>query len=589
MTLAYGFVIRSILDLPFHIIGMLLGQLIGKFKIVDKANFAKITQRLATIEIVTSIVFLCAFLVSIGAFQVWLSWFEFWRSPMTLALFSYAATFGSSSRQGRVPLLRRAALGWLVAATFVVLAVCVSVLFPAYFDYATARWASICAASLLIVASLWGLWKTPKQVYSFISLDRRHDELGTQLSRLQHIANVLPDSVTSTVIQDIVRSVDTSYKTAQRALQGNKMTEAEEAIFRAEVEVEGVNRAIADRARLSLKDELKAKLNQSRIDCDELRKEFEAAGLQGADVDSLVARLAELLRKIDEITFDAESMTVNIEPFEKFFTDIISTRTALRFRRNVGTSLDNLRDELRDTESQLLIAKALNLDVRVADSARSELAVLIEEFRERSVSSAEDLVGKYRALREAASRHRAAVKGLDVEAARQYVIENVDNFDATVFVPRSVTAANAVAGAVVLRRGPHQIKALDCELDGVLIEFEQARSFVIALKEANSVSISSFHILGKRGGRGHLKVIIGRTREERTALTFNILIPASAFETGRDAVVFVTPCGSVFGLLFWYLWNNVATAGPLGTGIGGVIGLLLFLLQRIRLRSSRAT
>src|SRR5271165_3700620 len=93
-----------------------------------------------------------------------------------------------------------------------------------------------------------------------------------------------------TSIQDIVRSVDTSYNTALQALRADKTDKAEDAIFRAEVEVEGVNRAIDDRARLSLKDELKAKLNQSEVDCNELRKEFEAAGLQGTDVDSLITR-----------------------------------------------------------------------------------------------------------------------------------------------------------------------------------------------------------------------------------------------------------------------------------------------------------
>jgi len=191
LTFAYYAVMRSIIILPFLIIGATWAM----FKFIDESNKANWMQRITIIEVIFQIVMLCALLVVIGVLQVWKPWFEFWHNPVTLVVFIFSSSWAMSFSQGYVPLLRSGAMFCRISSIIVVVAIFASALFPANCDYTATKWASICAASLLNVASLWALWAVPKQIYSFISLDKRHDELGRQLSRLQHIANVLPDSV----------------------------------------------------------------------------------------------------------------------------------------------------------------------------------------------------------------------------------------------------------------------------------------------------------------------------------------------------------------------------------------------------------
>jgi hypothetical protein len=196
------------------------------------------------------------------------------------------------------------------------------------------------------------------------------------------------------------------------------------------------------------------------------------------------------------------------------------------------------------------------------------------------------LVREYRTLREAASEHQAAINALASDTARRFWIEEAISFDTRVFVPKSLTTTETATGAVfVQHQQKNQIETVDCELDGVLVDFQQTRSFSINRSNAKPFTIAPFNIVGTRGGMGKIKISMKKPgAAPKAAWSFGVRVSASALETAKDVLVFVTPCGGVAGLLIWFLWKDVAIAGPIGAGIGSTIGLLIFLLQRLRLR-----
>lgn len=281
--------------------------------------------------------------------------------------------------------------------------VVIASLLPDLFNASAVWWAATVATVLLFGAGAFSIIKISGRMRTFTTLDNRHDEIGRQLNRLRHIFNVLPETTDRVVIQDALASINSQYGVALRALRGGNVEHAEEAILSAEAEIEGLNRQLDDRVRLSLRDELKTKLEQATSDCSRLRSEFLAIGLLGTEIDELEGRLASLSQQIDNLVFNPDQLPSQVEPFEQLLSDIVNTRTALRFRGNVDASLDRLQQELLDASTNISLANALGVNSDSVVEAQEKLRRLIDEFRSQRTSPAKELVERYRNVREAAS------------------------------------------------------------------------------------------------------------------------------------------------------------------------------------------
>jgi hypothetical protein len=583
LTFAYYSVIISLLTGFFCLVGLGLGLgvrylMAGRWE-KEAATYAP------TIE-VTGIMLLSLIvvLILIGS-SIWQQpWFLFWTNPTALAIYLLSVVIAAALLRSDNPYSLQQGAASVISSGLVALFVILAPLFPARFYFNDARWAAITGASCVFLAGVYSATKLVKGIRTFAALNERRQKIGSHMSRLQHVGNVLPNTSERVKIQEALEHLEASYQKAEIALRQKNLNAAEEVILPAEVEVESLYREVDNRIRLSLKDELKAKLAQSMADLEALRREFEAAGLQGDEVKGLEARVKDLSGGLDTLVFDSARLLSQIEPFERLFVDIVTTRTALRFQSNVGASLDKLRQELRDDEAHIALAEALGLNTEVASRCRAKFFALLEEF---TISSAEDLVRRYRALGEAASDHKSAINNLGLEIKRRFWEEHLEPLHTQVFVPKSVTTTHAATGAVLVRsQGSQQPDPLDCEIDGVLLEFPQSRTFSIIQSGNTPFTVRPFDIIGKRGGTGKLNVAVKiRGTDTSQPRPFKVSVANSAFETGRDVFALATPCGGVVGLAFWFLWRDVTIAGPLGAGTGGTIALLLFVFHRLRAKT----
>lgn len=553
LTPAYVIVIKTLSTIPviFIVLGVRLFRKLGprEYLIISRA------------EIFFSLVVFLCFFFSILTYDQIVPYLLFWNFPIIFAFYFFGSQLASVSFQSYNPIMRTQAQGSFVLSFFVILVLIFAPIFPNSFDASLAWRAALTGIIFIIGINAFSALKIPKRIHNFEILDHRHDEVGRQLRRLRRIRSVLTDGSDGRTIDEALNTITSSYDAAFNGFRANNISEAENQILRAEAEVDGLSRTYNDRVRLSLRDELKAKVTQAVSDLAKLRQEFEAANLQGAELDGLEARTRKLATEITDMALDSDTLDTQLEPFEKLFSDLVTTRTALRFRENVGASLD-------------------------LEGRRAKLTHLIDQFSVVRIASAEDLAAKYRILRDAASEHRAAVIALRSEILRGFIVFEASAFNTKVILPSAITTTAVMSGAIVVyQRRTATSDDIQCELDGVLIDLQVSRSFAIPLASGRPFAISSFDMVGKRGGTGRITVKITDPTENRSELfSFKIIVTSTFLESPKDILALATPSGGVAGFLVWLLWKDLALAGQLGVAIGGMIGLSGFAIQRFLVR-----
>ena len=324
LTPAYVIVIKTLSTIPviFIVLGVRLFRKLGprEYLIISRA------------EIFFSLVVFLCFFFSILTYDQIVPYLLFWNFPIIFAFYFFGSQLASVSFQSYNPIMRTQAQGSFVLSFFVILVLIFAPIFPNSFDASLAWRAALTGIIFIIGINAFSALKIPKRIHNFEILDHRHDEVGRQLRRLRRIRSVLTDGSDGRTIDEALNTITSSYDAAFNGFRANNISEAENQILRAEAEVDGLSRTYNDRVRLSLRDELKAKVTQAVSDLAKLRQEFEAANLQGAELDGLEARTRKLATEITDMALDSDTLDTQLEPFEKLFSDLVTTRTALRFR-----------------------------------------------------------------------------------------------------------------------------------------------------------------------------------------------------------------------------------------------------------------
>jgi hypothetical protein len=580
LAFAYHVVFRVALTTIMLVIGT-AGLAIPKLNL----RSPKVQAILSYVEIIVTMLLSVISIAIIIATSIWQQpWFLFWNNTAVVAVLYLVNAIMAGLLLAVNPITRQQAAFTLISSPVVAVLILIAPSFPALFNADSARWAAMTGSLFVFLVGLGSTFsKVPQRMQAYAALEGRRQEVSRQLSRLQHIGNILPERIEWLKIQEGLRNLDKSYEIAVAALRAGRFAQADEAILHAEAETEGLNREVGDRVRLSLKDELKAKLNQSEVDCASLRAEFEVSGLPSDDLHRLETRIENLSQTIDSVVFDLERLPSQVEPFESVFTQIITMRTAVRFYDNIGAYLDRIRQEIADTEPQVALSEALGLITEPVRTLRAKLSGVIDEFRDGKIFSADDLVRKYRALREVASNHQTALNTLSAETKKKFFIEEVDDLDMDIAVPKLVATSDVATSVVLVRHeGKNRVKSVECEIDALRLKLPQTR--LISISRANDAhfTVESFSITGESGGAARLTIKV-RTLggDQWNPRPFNVAVASSPWETARDVSAFVAPLGGVAVLFFWSLWRDMAIAGPLGVATGGTIGCLLFFIRRV--------
>ena len=587
LLLAYFAVLKTMVSAPFFVLGVGKALLNG---IRHRETGASDYAVLGRVEAFGSATLHLALAVCILATPLCdQSWFSFWQSPIVLVIYFFVSLQFTRHLQGYNPLLRPHAAFSLFSVWPIIATVFLAVLWPSVLHPTSVKWASFSAACVIPIISLIPTLRHAKDMFLFQSLNERHDSLGHHLRRLRHVTNVLGDMEEWSNLQEAFAAADAAYDEALRTLREGKLQQAENAILRGEAELEGLDRLVDDRITFSLKDELGARLEQAKHDCHVLYEEFESAGLPGKDVENMADRVRNLAVELRSIEFTREQLARQLEPFESLFREIIATRTALRLRTNVGASLDDIAGQVTSTGLDISVSKALGIETSTAELSRNALGDRLEGFRRPTFQSTEELIDQYRRLRDAAREHQAAVNGLLAETMKKCAIHCVSELGVTLFVPKDVTTKRATSGAILVKHSDFgEPKSVKCELDGVLLELQERRSFELKSSGASPFTIQPFSLVGKRGGNGRLEVRVWSSAlDQEHVKSFSITVATPASETAKDASAFAVPAGGLGVLLFWHFLKDIAVAAPLGVASGGIIGLLIFIFQRFHLQRKK--
>jgi hypothetical protein len=447
------------------------------------------------------------------------------------------------------------------------------------------KWGIFTGVLIVVFATVYQVRRLPSDIRQFEELDARHKVTLAALERYQHISNVLGDGTQWLAVVTAIRNLEQANTDAFEALKVKQLPKAEELMAHAEAEASAIQAAISDRIRLSLRDELSARLEQARRDCDALEQEFAAVGLQAESSLRGIRESIESLRgALPRTTFDETNLVQALAPYEVVFREIVNTRTALRFRNNVASVLDACRADLDNSRVQIDLTRSLNEDASSVETTCKKAIAAISELSSQRTLSSQSLIATYQELQKEMTLLRSLVANLATQRDRKYQARSFDSNSVSVFVPRRATTTAPSYAAVLVRPGLAASSSFRAKLQSVLLELPDGPELNTEARPTGEYGLSSISFVGQRGGKGTLIVSIEEPVKLRQRVSFEVAVQPSAWESGRDAAVFGAPIGGVAVWGLWLLYGDIQYAGPLGLALGSAAAMGLFLVQRVRAR-----
>ncbi len=577
---AYFFVLRLVFGCPFFFLGVIIS-------VVDRLRRDKVTPEffgaITRAEVVAMTLLPLLFLFCFFWFRLWeSSWVYIWQSPLLISVLYISSTLLATGRGSYNPIYRNLAESALIGMWPISGLLLLGFFAPHYIRPAVFLWAVTVSAALLCLIILAQRFRTASDVQDFAALDRRHDVVGESLGRLQHLSYLIGDVENWKAIREAVENVEELYSKTLQALRERRLQEADALMIRAEAEVSHVEKTFQDRIRLSLRHELKSRLEQASLDVNGLQEEFEVAGLKAGNLDELKQQIAEMSGALDALDMRDENLLERLAPFEKLFREIVDTRTALRFRQQVDAAA--LREEVEQGWLLVEVAKRLGLDTSDVEERRKDVEERLQRFQGDPIKNSGELVGAYQSVRKALSDFRVSLAFLESQVGHGWSVRALDSGRITAYVPKACSTDKAVQGAVGVAFDPQNRQDVSLSLDGTLLELEADRTINVAPLPGRAYGSALFTFAGKRGGQAILKLGLSNPREPQQ-VTFPVLVTPSVSEIARDALIFATPVGAVAVLLLWRFFGyELKDAAYVGAGVGGGFGLLVFALNYLRFR-----
>lgn len=305
ILISYFYVLRCVLEVPFLLFGTGLA-------IWHNIRHRDLTPRghalLARFEAIGLMLLTGIFILFFFYFRLCEApWLKIWENPLIVGVLFLVLVHQAGHLKSYNPMLRAMASAALLWSWPIIILLIVGPFAPSYISPRTFQSAVGLSAILLLLAGVWSLMHVPTDIRSFESLDKRRTSLGESLERLQRVAKVIGDAEKWKTAREIISHVDQCYSEALKHLRRKRFDDADALIIQAEMEVTQVERALEDRVRLSLCDEMDARLKQAETDIYGLKGEFESAGLSAENLRELSNEIDALKGRLDELEMSDES------------------------------------------------------------------------------------------------------------------------------------------------------------------------------------------------------------------------------------------------------------------------------------------
>lgn len=581
ITASYFFTLKSIFDLPPYIIGKFLMEW------HKKQHYKNTPQDIAEFvryEHISILVIDIVFILFFFYFRLWESpWLRLWERPFILAIVFYmlliqASQSGSDSLTVRIS----ASFAFWASPLFIIL-LGIAQFVPEYILPTIFQWGVTTAAFLLLFSMAWAALNIPRGFQRFATLNERHKSIGESLQRLQHIANLIGNADNWRTVREAINHVDQCYSNAFNELKRERFHEADALMIQAEMEVNQIERIFQDRINLSLRDELEAHMKQATADVNSLRDEFEKDGLSRENLDLLSNEINLQISCLDKLDMYDKNLFQKLEPIEGLFREIVDTRTALRFRKNVSSNIDLFHKDVDKNWKLVQVAKNIGLNTTEAEKTKQVIDSELQMFQNKPINSSRELVQTYQLIQTDLTSFQASVAILDSIINRNYKVDSIDSGRIFVYVPKFCSTNQSVEGAIFVQYNESQVENLSFELVGTLLELQSEPNVNVSPIQGQSYGLSHFTFVGKRGGLATLTLRF-KDVNQRNDHSYKVQVNPSMSEIGQNALLFGTPIGAFAVLGLWGIGIDLKEAGTIGGAVGGVSVLMIFLINYMRYR-----
>jgi hypothetical protein len=592
LAATYYFVVRAVLSVPFLVFWLLASRV------------AKLTHRQASIIAMAgsatrvqalSYPFLSLIIVILlFHYGLWTStWLRLWQSVPLLALVLFSAYFEAGQAQSVIQLVRAGVRVIRFGVWPITLAVVVGLVVPSRISQGVFIWAVLTGTVLVnldVVVSLVG--GVGGALQENLLLSERSQALTKLSAKLRQIASVIGDAEAREAIDQTERSSSAAIVEWREG----RLSEADVLFTRAEVDAAGAQRTLQNRTDLSLRDELAARLTQATHDVDALESEMQSVGIGTGDLNDLRTGIARLTDNVGSLQANGSvdvldpKFAERMEPFQTLFAKIVDIRTALRLRRNVGSTIDGMTKEIEDARFWLEIAGAAGLPADEAVQLATKVGEELSEFKSAYIASSSDLVKRYRQLRNDSASLNVHVRALRSQLDQNWTSANVAAGDLrlSVYAPRICSTTDSSHGAAIVQFDDAGVNEAQLTLDATLLEL--ARETVqVHRTQGGKYGISGFTFVGKRGGRAILGVRV-KDGSDPQSLALRLRVKPSLGELLRDSAAWGVPVGGVALVILWSLSMTpvphlgVTEFVPAGTAIGGATAMTVFVVNSWRSR-----
>lgn len=575
VLLSYIFVLSTVLTAPFILLGFFLGVGSNLFHIEIKPKFL---ARFSLIEGITEVSFLVMFLIYLYVFNLYGSaWMKIWENPIILGIIIIFSSLKAASIKSYIPMLRLSASTLFIYIWPLFILLCLGVFAPNYIELTTFKVGFISSSIFLLISGIFGLFIIPHDIQKFKNLDKRHDYLGMSLQKLQHLANFLGDSEKWREIREVINNVDQCYSQALAELSRKKFKEADALIIQAEIEVKQLENTLNNRIILSLPDEMRAKLKQAESDIASLREDFQNAGLNADNLNQLLVAANVIMSKISNIEISKDDIINQFIPYEDFFREIVDTRTALRFYQNVSSSIDRLNYELQENHIILQTANNLRLNTTHAKTKEEEIILALNEFQSTPINTSRELVNLYQQVQIKLMEFRASIEFLKSVINRQWITKSYESNRLLIYIPK-VLSTTKPARVLIIYRNTSEINV---DITSSLLNNHE-NSVVLSPIDKQGFSIGLLSIVGKRGGNAILTLRFKDLLDINYPISFDIRVNPSIGKIAGNSLLFAVPISGLAVLSIWGIGIDLRDSATIGSAIGGVGGLVIFLARCLK-------
>lgn len=510
-------------------------------------------------------------------------YFRFWESPLLLGVVLFTLVLRSRGASSHNPILRDLSGGVLTQTTCILIIIAISELFVLTLWSSTQYYAICTALVIALLTNTIQFFSMPVNIRLFEQLEKRHNLLSHSLGKLRQIAFLLGDSKNWEMTQEAVVDVERLTQSALQSLNQKKFDEAEGAMIQAETEVAHTEQLIRNELRFSLREDLTAKIENALQDVEALGREFEESGLSTEGLSGLAERVEKLREQIPEPDENTDALSTRLQTFERVMREIAETRTALRFRRNIGSVIDRQTADLDAAQADVDLATALDVSVDDVIQTRGKLASDLDQLQSGSITDSSDLVRGYQDLQATVFAFQSAQARLGNTINRGWNRSDVIDSAAAALVPKICSTTSAAR--LVITVDFSRLDTEDCTIsvDGALVELPAEREIKLTATEGKSDALEYLEFAGKRGGRGSISIRV-KTGDKEERMSIPVQIVPSLNDTIQNSVFTAGIGAGLTGIGLWYFTGDVSQAGVIGAAVGAVLSIVPFVLKKVRYR-----